>query len=67
MSTNVILVCCYSAFLLAVAYGFDYMARRVSLRAQRWRTGAFRYAFFTWTAWAAAAERPGHSYSYTNV
>ena len=23
-------------------------------------------AFFTWTAWAAAAERPGHSYSYTN-
>jgi hypothetical protein len=42
-STNVILVCCYSAFLLAVAYGFDYMARRVSLRAQRWRTGAFRY------------------------
>jgi len=24
-------------------------------------------AFFTWTAWAAAAERPGHSYSYTNV
>ncbi|HEX6876408.1 MAG TPA: cbb3-type cytochrome c oxidase subunit I [Nocardioidaceae bacterium] len=23
-------------------------------------------AFFSWTAWAAAAERPGHSYSYTN-
>lgn len=23
-------------------------------------------AFFGWTAWAAAAERPGHSYSYTN-
>jgi nitric oxide reductase subunit B len=23
-------------------------------------------AFFAWTAWAAAAERPGHSYSYTN-
>lgn len=22
--------------------------------------------FFAWTAWAAAAERPGHSYSYTN-
>jgi Transposase DDE domain len=43
MSTNVILVCCYSGFLLAVAYGFDFMARRVSLRAQRWRTGAFHY------------------------
>jgi nitric oxide reductase subunit B len=23
-------------------------------------------AFFAWTAWAAAAKRPGHSYSYTN-
>ncbi|TDH48044.1 nitric-oxide reductase large subunit [Mycobacterium talmoniae] len=23
-------------------------------------------AFFAWTAWAGAAERPGHSYSYTN-
>jgi len=23
-------------------------------------------AFFGWTAWAAAAERPGHDYSYTN-
>ncbi|MFW6600132.1 nitric-oxide reductase large subunit [Propionibacteriaceae bacterium Y2011] len=23
-------------------------------------------AFFAWTAWAAAAERPGHDYSYTN-
>lgn len=23
-------------------------------------------AFFSWTAWAASAERPGHSYSYTN-
>ncbi len=23
-------------------------------------------AFFSWTAWAAAAERPGHDYSYTN-
>ncbi|WP_460796581.1 nitric-oxide reductase large subunit [Nocardioides pacificus] len=23
-------------------------------------------AFFSWTAWAGAAERPGHSYSYTN-
>jgi hypothetical protein len=43
MSTNVILVCCYSCLLLAVAYGFDTMARRVSLRARRWRTGAFHY------------------------
>jgi nitric oxide reductase subunit B len=23
-------------------------------------------AFFAWTAWAAAAKRPGHDYSYTN-
>ena len=23
-------------------------------------------AFFAWTAWAAAAKRPGHNYSYTN-
>jgi nitric oxide reductase subunit B len=23
-------------------------------------------AFFAWTAWAAAAQRPGHDYSYTN-
>ena len=23
-------------------------------------------AFFAWTAWAAAADRPGHNYSYTN-
>lgn len=23
-------------------------------------------AFFAWTAWAGAAERPGHKYSYTN-
>jgi nitric oxide reductase subunit B len=23
-------------------------------------------AFFAWTAWAAAANRPGHAYSYTN-
>ncbi|HEU4360070.1 MAG TPA: cbb3-type cytochrome c oxidase subunit I [Mycobacterium sp.] len=23
-------------------------------------------AFFAWTAWAAAAQRPGHGYSYTN-
>src|SRR5204862_7471038 len=23
-------------------------------------------AFFSWSAWSAAARRPGHSYSYTN-
>ncbi|MGI8457448.1 MAG: hypothetical protein ACR2LI_04975 [Propionibacteriaceae bacterium] len=43
MSVNVLLVCGYSAFLLGVAYGFDLMARRVAIRAQRWRTGSFRY------------------------
>ena len=36
MSTDVILVCCYSGLLLALAYGFDLMAKRVALRAQRW-------------------------------
>ena len=29
MSTNVILVCCYSGFLLAVAYGFEEEAARI--------------------------------------
>lgn len=43
MSTNVILVCAYAGVLVAVAYGFDRMARRTAVRAQRWRTGAFRY------------------------
>ena len=43
MSTNVVLVCGYSAFLLVVAYGFDVMARRVATRARQWRTGSFRY------------------------
>ena len=43
VSTNVLLVCGYSAFLLAVAYGFDVMARRVAVRARQWRTGSFRY------------------------
>ena len=33
----------YSVFLLAVAYGFDVMARRVAVRARQWRTGSFRY------------------------
>ena len=39
--------CCWSAatasVLLAVAYGFDVMARRVAVRARQWRTGSFRY------------------------
>ena len=43
VSTNVLLVSGYSVFLLAVAYGFDVMARRVAVRARRWRTGSFRY------------------------
>jgi hypothetical protein len=43
MSTTVVLVCGYSGFLLAVAYGLDLMARGVAVRAQRWRTAAFRY------------------------
>ena len=43
VSTDVLLVCGYSVFLLAVAYGFDVMARRVAVRARQWRTGSFRY------------------------
>jgi len=43
VSTDVLLVCGYSGFLLVVAYGFDLMAKRVAVRAQGWRTGAFRY------------------------
>jgi hypothetical protein len=39
----VILVCVYSGVLVAIAYGFDRMARRTALRAQQWRTGEFRY------------------------
>ena len=37
------LVSGYAVFLLAVAWGFDLMARRASHRAQRWRTGRFVY------------------------
>ncbi len=33
----------YGAFLLAVAYGVDLVARRTASRAGRWRTGAFVY------------------------
>jgi hypothetical protein len=43
MSINVLLVCGYTALLLLVAYGFDRMAKRTAVRAQRWRTGSFRY------------------------
>ena len=43
VSTDVLLVCGYSFFLLAVAYGFDVMARRIAVRARQWRTGSFRY------------------------
>jgi hypothetical protein len=43
MTSNVLLVCGYAAVLIAVGYGFDAMARRVAVKAQRWRTGSFRY------------------------
>ena len=33
----------YALALVAVAWGFDSMARRISIRAARWRTGNFRY------------------------
>lgn len=40
---SVWLVSGYAVVLLAVGWGFDAMARRVSTRASRWRTGAFTY------------------------
>ena len=43
MSINVLLVCCYTLFLVLTAYGFDHMAKRTAVRARRWRTGSFRY------------------------
>ncbi|OMC39467.1 hypothetical protein A5740_26695 [Mycobacterium sp. GA-1841] len=33
----------YALALVAVAWGFDLMARRASMRAARWRTGNFTY------------------------
>lgn len=43
MSTPALLVCGYSAVLIALSYGFDRMARRVAVKSQRWRTGSFSY------------------------
>lgn len=42
-SIGVWLTAGYAVALLAVAWGFDIMARRTSLRAARWRTGSFTY------------------------
>ena len=42
-STAVWLMAGYALALVAIAWGFDVMARRTSLRAARWRTGQFVY------------------------
>lgn len=42
-SLEVWLVAAYSGFLLAVAYSFDLLARRVAKRSQAWRNGSFTY------------------------
>lgn len=42
-AVSVLLVAGYALVLLAVGWGFDAMARRVSRRAARWRTGGFTY------------------------
>ena len=42
-ATSVWLVAGYALALVAVAWGFDVMARRTSVRAARWRTGPFIY------------------------
>ena len=38
---SVLLMAGYGLALVAIAWGFDVMARRTSLRAARWRTGMF--------------------------
>lgn len=43
MAPEVWLVAGYALLLLAIGWGFDLMARRVSIRSSRWRTGAFTY------------------------
>lgn len=42
-SDAALLVALYAAFLVGVAYGFDRLARRTSVRAATWRTGSFTY------------------------
>lgn len=42
-ATAVWLVAAYSLALVAIAWGFDLMARKSSARAARWRTGQFVY------------------------
>ncbi len=42
-ATAVWLIAGYELGLVAAAWGFDVMARRISIRAARWRTGQFTY------------------------
>jgi hypothetical protein len=42
-ATSVWLVAAYALLLVAIAWGFDLMARGASKRAARWRTGQFVY------------------------
>ncbi|GBE64347.1 hypothetical protein MFM001_08090 [Mycobacterium sp. MFM001] len=42
-AASVWLVAGYALVLVVIAWGFDVMARRVSQRAARWRTGDFAY------------------------
>lgn len=42
-AASVWLMAGYALALVAVAWGFDMMARRASMRAARWRTGLFTY------------------------
>ncbi|MEI2715188.1 MAG: hypothetical protein V9G04_18325 [Nocardioides sp.] len=42
-SVAVVLVAAYALCLLAVAWGFDLMSRRVAKRSNEWRTGNFVY------------------------
>lgn len=43
VATSVWVVSGYSAFLVLIAYAFDFMARGSARRSERWRTGTFIY------------------------
>lgn len=42
-AVSVWLVAGYALLLLAAAWGFDWMAKRTSVRASKWQTGGFTY------------------------
>ncbi|NKU06455.1 hypothetical protein GS870_24175 [Rhodococcus hoagii] len=51
----------YAAFLVAVAYGLDWLARRIARRAGDWTHGAFIY-HRDHDAWECPENEVGHSH-----